>query len=228
MDRTDSLDNVSRRFSDGNPQAGQGATVLSAKWLNGVQEEILKVIESANLVPSDANLGQLYQAIVMTVAGAVGTGGANVPTTRQITGGGLVSGGGNLAGDRTLTVIKASSAEIVAGLRDDAAITPAGLSAATSGALTNNGYYRFPGGLIMQWGQVRGSYSEGSVFVTLPISFPNAFFSLSLTEMNPSASRFDNAWAQVVSRSLSNFTAYFQNSTDGVVSAGLDFIAIGF
>ncbi|MGF7149433.1 hypothetical protein FHS96_003084 [Sphingomonas zeicaulis] len=51
-----------------------------------------------------------------------------VPTTRNITGGGLVTGGGNLAADRQLQVLKASAAEALAGQFDDRAVTPAALS----------------------------------------------------------------------------------------------------
>lgn len=43
-----------------------------------------------------------------------------------------------------------------------------------SGSLTANGYWRMPGGLILQWGYATGSTNE--VPVVFPLTFPNAAF----------------------------------------------------
>ena len=170
---------------------------------------------------------QLYTAIVAIVAGAVGTGGGSVPTTRVVGTSGLITGGGPLAADLALTLPKASAADIVTGTRDDAAITPLGLKTAIGGTLAT-GYYVFPGGLIFQWGGLRGTYSEGAVSVTLPTSFPTAFSALLLTGLNQSASSSSSVFAEQVSRSLSGFTAYFQDIASGRTLAGLDYFAIGY
>lgn len=50
-----------------------------------------------------------------------------VPTTREVNGGGLVTGGGPLDANRTLTVAIASAAEALAGLNNAKALTPASL-----------------------------------------------------------------------------------------------------
>jgi hypothetical protein len=50
--------------------------------------------------------------------------------TTTITAGGLVTGGGDLSANRTLTVTKATSAEVITGTRDDVAVTPLGNKAA--------------------------------------------------------------------------------------------------
>lgn len=52
-----------QQFTEGNIAQGVPATVVSAAWLNGVQEELLAVIEAAGLTPDADNLGQLLQAI---------------------------------------------------------------------------------------------------------------------------------------------------------------------
>lgn len=49
---------------------------------------------------------------------------SRVPTTRSVTGGGLVSGGGALSADRTLTVTKSTNAQALAGTDDTTAMTP--------------------------------------------------------------------------------------------------------
>lgn len=62
------------------------------------------------------------------LAGLLAAIGAGVPSTRQITGGGLVTGGGSLAADRVLSVAIATAAEAFGGLNNTKALTPASLS----------------------------------------------------------------------------------------------------
>lgn len=55
---------------------------------------------------------------------------------------------------------------------------PAGLTAflGSNQSLALNGYQKFPGGLIIQWGE--GNYSGNGGVVTFPIPFPNAVFQI--------------------------------------------------
>lgn len=62
MLRTTGLDNANGRFTDGNPQTGYPATVVDARFLNGVQESICRAIEAAGLICADDDT-QLTQAI---------------------------------------------------------------------------------------------------------------------------------------------------------------------
>lgn len=74
-------------------------------------------------------------------------------------------------------IAPANIAQARAGTDTRSAITPASLVAALQSVLTGSGYQRFPpipGGLIVQWMQVTAPIN-GSVFVTLPLPFPNAF-----------------------------------------------------
>lgn len=76
--------------------------------------------------------------LVGTVTSVVGTGtsianwtismaqNAGIPTSRKVEGGELATGGGDFSADRTITVSKASPAEIAAGTEDAKAITPKG------------------------------------------------------------------------------------------------------
>lgn len=45
MHRIDADGNVNGKFSDGNPEQGSLATVIDAKWLNDIQEEICNLLE---------------------------------------------------------------------------------------------------------------------------------------------------------------------------------------
>ena len=61
------------------------------------------------------------------MGGEGGGSGGGVPTTRMILTTGLVTGGGDLATDRTLNVAKATTADVIAGTLDAAAVTPKAL-----------------------------------------------------------------------------------------------------
>lgn len=175
MHRVDAPGHLGNRFFDGNPQAGQEATALTADWHNAVQEELANLIEYAGIALDKNDNEQLRDAIVALIAGVVGTGGGSVPTTRNVTGAGLVTGGGPLAADLTLTVAKASAAEVLAGTNDSKAVTPLALASSFARSLAQPGYAVIPfgGGLMLQWltGTV-GANSTG--ILSLPTSFPTA------------------------------------------------------
>lgn len=60
-------------FRSQNAGAGIPGTEVTDTWLNAIQEEILKVIEAAGLVPSAADMTQLWQALnLMLLPGFAG------------------------------------------------------------------------------------------------------------------------------------------------------------
>lgn len=191
MQRIAADGHINNRFTDGNPQAGQEATIVAAAWLNSVQEEIANVIELAGGALNPALDNQLYNALVALVAGAVGTGGASVPTTRQITGAGLLAGqGGNLAADRVFTLTPATIGEVAAQARNDVAVTPAGLAGLAS--LTGTGGFVLRvGNAIIQFATGIASPNTSTLF-TLPTTFPNACFAAFANGGEQAASADDN------------------------------------
>ena len=91
---------------------------------------------------------------------------------RTITGGGLVTGGGNLSANRVLTVTAASGAETLARTRDDVAVTPAGLASLIADSGSAGTIVLHVGGVTVQ----AFSASIGanvSTTVTLPEAFAN-------------------------------------------------------
>ena len=50
-------------FSNGNPATGELATMMTAEWCNGVQEELINVLSKSGLTPDQTELDQLWQAI---------------------------------------------------------------------------------------------------------------------------------------------------------------------
>lgn len=173
MDRTDAPGNVNGLFSDGNPAIGQQATQVRAKWMNAVQENLMYLIEQAGLTGDALDYTLVNQAIAVLVAGAVGTGGGAVPTTRIISAGGLATGGGNLSVDRTITVPKALAADVAAGTDDTLAVTPLALMGGIGARLlAATGYKTLLGGEILQWATCTIT-GNGSTNVSLPITFPS-------------------------------------------------------
>lgn len=68
MDRINGADTIDigggrRGFRDENLVAGAAGTEVTALWLNMIQEEILKVITEAGLVPTSGDWTQLWQAL---------------------------------------------------------------------------------------------------------------------------------------------------------------------
>ena len=51
------------QFTEGDPATAVPATIVSALWLNGVQEELIGVIEAASITPDDADNGQVLDAL---------------------------------------------------------------------------------------------------------------------------------------------------------------------
>jgi len=171
MHRTDGNGHVNNTFTEGNPSVGQQATQVTAAWLNDIQENQAHLIEQAGIALVKGDGTQLYDAIILLLGGIVGTGGGEVPTTRNVLTAGLASGGGNLAADRTITVTKATPAEVAARVRDDVAVTPLGLAGLISvtGAA---GVMVFKAGTAVVQIFSGVASANGSTILTLPESFP--------------------------------------------------------
>lgn len=56
-------------FTDGSPGAGTPATVVPADWFNGVQQELINVIDGAGLTPDKTVQNQVLAAIKLLSAG---------------------------------------------------------------------------------------------------------------------------------------------------------------
>ena len=55
------------QFQDANPGVGQQATSLNAEWCNGLQNEVVGVIEAGGLTPTAGVYNQLLHAVVNIV-----------------------------------------------------------------------------------------------------------------------------------------------------------------
>jgi hypothetical protein len=110
-------------WKDGNVAGGIVPTDFNAAWCNGIQEELLAIIESAGLVPSAATFNQVKQAIDIMVrrqAGAVCVGagtadaltGAYTPVVSTLVDGMYVSVRAGAANATTTPTFKADGMAI--------------------------------------------------------------------------------------------------------------------
>jgi hypothetical protein len=65
-------------------------------------------------------------------------------------------------------------------------------------SLTASGYYTFPNGFILQWGNSGYIYSESSVSVSFPVRFPTACLSAQATLQIPSFTFYYDQVTQIV------------------------------
>lgn len=173
MHRIDTSGNVDNRFHPGNPATGQQATLIDQEWLNAVQEEIVGVILAANIPLAKGTNDQLAEAIVALIAGVVGDGDGAVPTTREVlVSGGILTGGGNLAADRTIGLVAATTAETAAQIREDVVCTPASLAGLVSLTLIGGAWVIRLGEVIMQIFNATANANTTTV-LTLPQAFPS-------------------------------------------------------
>lgn len=63
MHRIDGADNVAGRFSAGDPTQGVPGTIVTADWMNAVQEEIAAVVEGAGIALDKPTNTQLRDVI---------------------------------------------------------------------------------------------------------------------------------------------------------------------
>lgn len=229
MHAIDTPGSVAGHFSDGNPATGIAGTILGAAWLDDLQGNLLQVLAEGGIAPTKGRIEDLADAIVAIVAGAVGTGGASVPTDRQITGGGLVTGGGNLSANRELDVAKASAAEIGAGTEDGKAITPAGLFAALSGGLGGGSQFSFQFGPIVFKAGVGPGANESTVYTPFEVPFPNSCVAVVSNAINTAGSTTRDIWTQLQSWNANGFTTVLQLGGGGTTNIinGFIWMALG-
>ena len=50
-------------FTEGSPSLGIDATTVTANWLNGVQEELIHILEEGGVTPDGVNHTQVMEAL---------------------------------------------------------------------------------------------------------------------------------------------------------------------
>ena len=75
MHRIDGPGAVNSLFTEGDPTVPQMATVVTAAWLNDIQENLVRLVEAADITPVKGDYDQLRQALaILSGSGTVGEG----------------------------------------------------------------------------------------------------------------------------------------------------------
>lgn len=185
-----------RSYVNANLSIGLQGSIPPAESVEHPMREIVNVITAGGLIPSDSSLTQLRDAILNIISA-------------------------NTAPDANETVKGkieiATPEEALAGTDSIRAVTSAGL--ASSKSLGASGYYKLPGGLIIQWGSF--TFTSAGTNNIFPLAFPNSCKGL-VTGLIGGASV--NTYAACSSPSTTGFTGYLSGSTG---SATVFCIAIG-
>ena len=109
-------------------------------------------------------------------------------------------------------------------------LTPADMYNALKGAnqsFNSNGYQKFPGGLIIQWGFVNNwtTHGDTTLPITFPITFPAAVYSYNWIMVGPSTSMLQVPMISGVS--LSGMTLIADKQQDLTETRDATWIAIG-
>ena len=98
----------------------------------------------------------------------------------------------------------------------------------TTKSLGQNGYYKFPDGLMMQWGNSSTSGRNKTVY--LPISFYDSNYSVMIA-MRRTTDNTTNLTGDIYSFSKSSFVMYglfhATDSNNGAYNGGFNWVAIG-
>ena len=134
---------------------------------------------------------------------------------------------GNVTGDVTGNVTGNLTGNVTGNVTGDVTGTASGnltnssFTGAGNQSLTANGFQKLPGGIIMQWGSLTAN-EDTSTTVTLPLAFPTAVASISVTIRENSSN--DRNPLKVGTTSLSSFTI---RNTQGTALTAY-WIAIGY
>lgn len=97
--------------------------------------------------------------------------------------------------------------------------------------LTGNGYRKFPGGLILQWGYVyfpNGRTGHYENTISFPIAFPNSVFAINLQLTENGVEYHHNEITSVKSDTVTNTQFIYRSYQDDVGYSGKCFwIALG-
>ncbi len=149
------------------------------------------------------------------------------PTSRTISAGGMLTGGGDMSANRTISLTAASAAETLAGTVNDKPITPSSFANMPK-SFSNPGYIRLPGGFTIQWYSYRGSVSsEVAVYFPFPLAFSSVIFGGSATAYINSPSNTRDMWGQICQSTLAG--CYIQLQSVGASSSadGFDAFVMG-
>ncbi|HDL6735462.1 TPA: phage tail protein [Yersinia enterocolitica] len=238
-------------FTDGNVAGGIPPTILPAEWFNTIQRELMSILNAAEIESDPHVFNQVLLSIQklvsegipdlkdasLTQKGIVQLSNATNSTSQILAATPkAVSDLGNLLLKITnnLSEIKDAGPAAVAQTLLNLGLGDAAKKSVGTGvnqipdmssfisSFTQNGYFKFPGKLIIQWGEVTGS-TTATVPANFPIPFPNALMStaLALDLIGPS-------YATLQNQTLGGISVNTWNSAGNRAALAIRYIAIGW
>ncbi|HHH1655705.1 TPA: phage tail protein [Yersinia enterocolitica] len=238
-------------FTDGNVAGGIPPTILPAEWFNTIQRELMSILNAAEIESDPHVFNQVLLSIQklvsegipdlkdasLTQKGIVQLSNATNSTSQILAATPkAVSDLGNLLLKITnnLSEIKDAGPAAVAQTLLNLSLGDAAKRSVGTGvnqipdmssfisSFTQNGYFKFPGKLIIQWGEVTGS-TTATVPANFPIPFPNALLTtaLAIDLVGPSYATLQNQTALGISVNT-------WNSAGNRAALAIRYIAIGW
>lgn len=211
--------------------AGSGLTANSS----GV---FLNITDSVSTISSSTAASATAVKSAYDLAASKGTGTVTGVTAGSGLTGGTITTSGTLAvGQGSGISVTASAVNVNAGsglvanssglFVNASSIAIGVLQNAIMGISSGSGWFKLPGGFIVQWGTMSAS-GESSSFTSFPITFPGAaVFATGIVD-NSSSSNENDFWVQLVSLTASSVNFYFNSSdSDSSFRTGRWF-AIGY
>jgi hypothetical protein len=126
---------VDKKFTEGDPVGGTPATVVTAAWMNDVQEELVSVLAAAGIAPVKGTQDQLLKAIRSISTGVAGAS-ANAKMTVNV-----ASSSATFTADEVLVKSALGSAAwVLAGFNKTINLATAGAGGMDTGAAPVSGY----------------------------------------------------------------------------------------
>jgi|GEM_PF-3640960 len=244
MHKIDGSGHVNNQFVEGNPAIGQAPTVVTAKWLNAVQAELVNVIEGAGIGLNDAVNTQLKQAITAMIADMAGEFNDALTTYQAAINDALAQvkafqttaffpvqqGGGAGQGDNKVRIGWDGT-----GLKAQVDNTDLGrFIMGTAFDETNltgaAGHYELPGGLFINWGRSGILGNDGTETIALSKPYANKLLAVTACghESNSNSDNWGNIYNPPIDTPCTEITV-IRGYTSGSGNNGrVGFIAIGY
>ena len=94
-------------------------------------------------------------------------------------------------------------------------------------SLTQNGYAKLPGGLIIQWGAGASASAAGNQTINFPIAFPTACLRVMVSSLGANAISYTSSNFLFISSTTSQVTVY-RTTADSTVGQSPLYIAVGY
>lgn len=206
-------------YVDGDPSTGVAGSAVPAKAIEPPMRELVNLIEEAGITPDAEDLTQVAQAVLDLIGLHNVDGEAHADIRALIA---AIAMPGQATETEAGLIELATSAEVATLTDGQRAVTPAGLGSVFGKSLAVNGYQKFPGGLILQWGNLVNMVTDAATAVTFPVAFPLVVYALAATASDTAA-----AFCSTSGHSVTGFDLHKWSYTGSRKNGAAWWVALG-